>query len=149
MRGRMPSTSRGVNALFTSPRSRVWSGGSRNSNWCGIARKTWRAAARYSSGSHSSPGGGPIRVADMRDRKSTRLNSSHTVISYAVFCLKKKISQRTESKRPGRRRPRRKEQVQTVDDPDTVNGSRRHLSRRRQELGTRNGELVREKVIYR
>src|SRR5436190_17178170 len=28
---------------------------------------------------------------DWRDRKSTRLNSSHTVISYAVFCLKKKI----------------------------------------------------------
>src|SRR5260221_6616150 len=27
-----------------------------------------------------------------RDRKSTRLNSSHTVISYAVFCLKKKTS---------------------------------------------------------
>src|SRR5438132_8625875 len=27
---------------------------------------------------------------DARDRKSTRLNSSHTVISYAVFCLKKK-----------------------------------------------------------
>src|SRR5438034_6132222 len=26
----------------------------------------------------------------MEDRKSTRLNSSHTVISYAVFCLKKK-----------------------------------------------------------
>src|SRR5438132_5780790 len=26
------------------------------------------------------------------DRKSTRLNSSHTVISYAVFCLKKKKS---------------------------------------------------------
>src|SRR5438034_8650878 len=28
------------------------------------------------------------------DRKSTRLNSSHTVISYAVFCLKKKTSVR-------------------------------------------------------
>src|SRR5256885_13273352 len=28
----------------------------------------------------------------VRDRKSTRLNSSHLVISYAVFCLKKKIS---------------------------------------------------------
>src|SRR6266566_1490506 len=28
--------------------------------------------------------------ADIRDRKSTRLNSSHLVISYAVFCLKKK-----------------------------------------------------------
>src|SRR5438034_2747637 len=29
-------------------------------------------------------------LVDPRDRKSTRLNSSHTVISYAVFCLKKK-----------------------------------------------------------
>src|SRR5437588_8537723 len=28
---------------------------------------------------------------DPQDRKSTRLNSSHTVISYAVFCLKKQI----------------------------------------------------------
>src|SRR2546430_9068977 len=28
----------------------------------------------------------------LRDRKSTRLNSSHSQISYAVFCLKKKIS---------------------------------------------------------
>src|SRR5947207_8792882 len=28
-----------------------------------------------------------------RDRKSTRLNSSHTVISYAVFCLKKKTNE--------------------------------------------------------
>src|SRR5437588_8941002 len=28
--------------------------------------------------------------SEHRDRKSTRLNSSHTVISYAVFCLKKK-----------------------------------------------------------
>src|SRR5438132_3902852 len=30
------------------------------------------------------------RSALLLDRKSTRLNSSHTVISYAVFCLKKK-----------------------------------------------------------
>src|SRR5438034_4411947 len=30
----------------------------------------------------------------LKDRKSTRLNSSHTVISYAVFCLKKKNSRR-------------------------------------------------------
>src|SRR3954465_5512849 len=29
------------------------------------------------------------RSADPLDRKSTRLNSSHTIISYAVFCLKK------------------------------------------------------------
>src|SRR5436190_2841595 len=33
-----------------------------------------------------SAGTGPV----VSDRKSTRLNSSHTVISYAVFCLKKK-----------------------------------------------------------
>src|SRR5256885_6358609 len=32
------------------------------------------------------------RTARHRDRKSTRLNSSHLVISYAVFCLKKKIN---------------------------------------------------------
>src|SRR5438034_8189882 len=31
-----------------------------------------------------------LQVARPQDRKSTRLNSSHTVISYAVFCLKKK-----------------------------------------------------------
>src|SRR5438034_10764454 len=31
-------------------------------------------------------------VSNGRDRKSTRLNSSYTVISYAVFCLKKKKS---------------------------------------------------------
>src|SRR5437870_7596401 len=32
-------------------------------------------------------------TSDFRDRKSTRLNSSHVAISYAVFCLKKKIIQ--------------------------------------------------------
>src|SRR3989442_4335680 len=34
--------------------------------------------------------GGGNQVALRRDRKSTRLNSSHVRISYAVFCLKKK-----------------------------------------------------------
>src|SRR5256885_9456546 len=33
-----------------------------------------------------------------QDRKSTRLNSSHLVISYAVFCLKKKKKERSASK---------------------------------------------------
>src|SRR5690625_6990558 len=32
----------------------------------------------------------PIQVGIKADRKSTRLNSSHVAISYAVFCLKKK-----------------------------------------------------------
>src|SRR5256886_8117002 len=35
---------------------------------------------------------GYAHAADLRDRKSTRLNSSHSQISYAVFCLKKKKS---------------------------------------------------------
>src|SRR5205807_7423962 len=35
--------------------------------------------------------------AHVRDRKSTRLNSSHLVISYAVFCLKKKKKTYTSS----------------------------------------------------
>src|SRR5260221_8435968 len=46
---------------------------------------------------HGSGGIGPGRpdmqggtLRHLEDRKSTRLNSSHTVISYAVFCLKKK-----------------------------------------------------------
>src|SRR3712207_5537495 len=34
----------------------------------------------------------PPRLFDGTDRKSTRLNSSHANISYAVFCLKKKIT---------------------------------------------------------
>src|SRR5438132_2843896 len=36
------------------------------------------------------------------DRKSTRLNSSHTVISYAVFCLKKKTTNHSLKRRAGR-----------------------------------------------
>src|SRR5260221_8364865 len=35
-------------------------------------------------------GQGLVALQHKGDRKSTRLNSSHTVISYAVFCLKKK-----------------------------------------------------------
>src|SRR5699024_6521333 len=40
-------------------------------------------------------GGEPANARDLgsRDRKSTRLNSSHVSISYAVFCLKKKKQQ--------------------------------------------------------
>src|SRR3989449_7880009 len=39
------------------------------------------------------------RVARARDRKSTRLNSSHGYISYAVFCLKKKKKEQTYLRR--------------------------------------------------
>src|SRR5437667_8823978 len=41
------------------------------------------------------PGAGDRR----QDRKSTRLNSSHITISYAVFCLKKKKKKQTKKKR--------------------------------------------------
>src|SRR2546426_9267751 len=37
----------------------------------------------------------PATGRAVRDRKSTRLNSSHLVISYAVFCLKKKKKKQT------------------------------------------------------
>src|SRR3712207_9023977 len=37
------------------------------------------------------PSGGALPYRRSTDRKSTRLNSSHANISYAVFCLKKKI----------------------------------------------------------
>src|SRR5256885_12817464 len=40
-----------------------------------------------------------ITLPKWRDRKSTRLNSSHLVISYAVFCLKKKKKQQLTSHR--------------------------------------------------
>src|SRR2546430_11762942 len=48
--------------------------------------------------SQSQEGPGPLlRLGDrlLRDRKSTRLNSSHSQISYAVFCLKKKKKKNT------------------------------------------------------
>src|SRR3712207_7447323 len=38
------------------------------------------------------PGSEHRVIVEVRDRKSTRLNSSHANISYAVFCLKKKNS---------------------------------------------------------
>src|SRR5437588_7596273 len=42
----------------------------------------------------------PLIQTTFTDRKSTRLNSSHTVISYAVFCLKKKKNKRNEHQPP-------------------------------------------------
>src|SRR5690606_41622353 len=49
--------------------------------------------------------GGPDGVARGQDRKSTRLNSSHVKISYAVFCLKKKNADPAAAPRRGRVRP--------------------------------------------
>src|SRR5574340_1454419 len=49
---------------------------------------------------HGRCGGGP-RIPCRPDRKSTRLNSSHQKISYAVFCLKKKKEEVVEGRRGG------------------------------------------------
>src|SRR5256885_5673128 len=46
---------------------------------------------------HDAVGVQKFSIGKCRDRKSTRLNSSHLVISYAVFCLKKKINQPIQS----------------------------------------------------
>src|SRR5438105_8599873 len=43
-------------------------------------------------------GGDPKELQVEKDRKSTRLNSSHEWISYAVFCLKKKKNKKKNSK---------------------------------------------------
>src|SRR3954466_4662083 len=52
-----------------------------------LFRSRRRAIRTRRCGSRAAAGGSPAA----RDRKSTRLNSSHTIISYAVFCLKKNI----------------------------------------------------------
>src|SRR2546430_11093698 len=51
-----------------------------------------KPAAREVRTAPTMPPAGPDRIASLpwKDRKSTRLNSSHSQISYAVFCLKKK-----------------------------------------------------------
>src|SRR5256885_7188095 len=53
-------------------------------SFIGCASRRSRASPRATRGVRAAHAGG------LRDRKSTRLNSSHLVISYAVFCLKKK-----------------------------------------------------------
>src|SRR5256885_8860987 len=55
------------------------------SPWC-----SWSAGPRDPARRSGSRRAGDGGEGDRRDRKSTRLNSSHLVISYAVFCLKKK-----------------------------------------------------------
>src|SRR5256885_9637604 len=45
---------------------------------------------RLTRNGHTLVGSDDMRIPGNADRKSTRLNSSHLVISYAVFCLKKK-----------------------------------------------------------
>src|SRR5258707_10098640 len=54
------------------------------------ARPSVGRRARRDRRRHTGSGGTDRRARGRTDRKSTRLNSSHANISYAVFCLKKK-----------------------------------------------------------
>src|SRR5690349_23238734 len=63
----------------------------------GGAQRLDRRAARHDGNADLDP---PRRRRHRhQDRKSTRLNSSHVEISYAVFCLKKKKKKRKEKER--------------------------------------------------
>src|SRR6266566_220433 len=52
----------------------------------------FRSVFSWRHGTAQALGSGSPNPQPKTDRKSTRLNSSHLVISYAVFCLKKKIN---------------------------------------------------------
>src|SRR5438445_7479706 len=60
----------------------------------------------------------PRRAEVERDRKSTRLNSSHANISYAVFCLKKKKKKKTKKNK------KKKTQIKTKDYDSATNRRR-------------------------
>src|SRR5690349_22902151 len=64
-----------------------------------LRRRACDGIARAGTTSRHRVGGG-LRG----DRKSTRLNSSHVEISYAVFCLKKKKKKKKQSKQVRKRR---------------------------------------------
>src|SRR5574339_718591 len=49
-----------------------------------------------------------LPVAPQEDRKSTRLNSSHQAISYAVFCLKKKKKKKEKKKKKKKKKSKKK-----------------------------------------
>src|SRR3712207_8473955 len=66
-------------------------------------------AETVADGHHQQPGSRVVDVVvadaegaadDLEDRKSTRLNSSHANISYAVFCLQKKITNCVDTSYP-------------------------------------------------
>src|SRR5256885_13214826 len=64
-----------------------------------LFRSPARAPVAVRAAVHRAGLGGDRHPAQREDRKSTRLNSSHLVISYAVFCLKKKKNEYTNALR--------------------------------------------------
>src|SRR5438034_7192791 len=78
------------------------------------------------------------------DRKSTRLNSSHTVISYAVFCLKKKKKKEKQHHRNKKNSNIKKgKKIKTIENKhsdDIVLNSIKHR---------RNNNITKQKTIIR
>src|SRR2546426_6822168 len=70
------------------------------------AERAIGTSRQFDGGGRAGASAQPVR----RDRKSTRLNSSHLVISYAVFCLKKKKRSRASTV-PNTARRRRSRQA--------------------------------------
>src|SRR5947208_13333987 len=67
----------------------------RSQNGFRASRRVWQASLFVTAHNRNNTTGFVRRFGNsisgrQRDRKSTRLNSSHQIISYAVFCLKKK-----------------------------------------------------------
>src|SRR5262245_64155955 len=63
-----------------------------------VPRRATATPARACADEAATPPAPPVQARG-RDRKSTRLNSSHLGISYAVFCLKKKKQQQLKHKK--------------------------------------------------
>src|SRR2546427_3714251 len=85
-----------------------------------------------------------VETTPRRDRKSTRLNSSHSQISYAVFCLKKKKkTTRTDQQQPRRLRalPVRSLRTRSFHD-DPLCTPHRNLDMHRDIRGTDSGARV-------
>src|SRR5207244_5164661 len=65
--------------------------GDYSASYSGATDGMYRVVSRYPAQNAAAASGAVTYAAPkVRDRKSTRLNSSHQIISYAVFCLKKK-----------------------------------------------------------
>src|SRR2546429_2846423 len=62
---------------------------------CGLHPQRMEVAAHFAMGLGTAGLGDDLHDAAAGDRKSTRLNSSHGYISYAVFCLKKKNTKKS------------------------------------------------------
>src|SRR5256885_13201337 len=76
--------------LFRSTRIEKVAGGDAKNLWMGTFHSVFARILRSEATRIGYQSNFTIYDSDDSDRKSTRLNSSHLVISYAVFCLKKK-----------------------------------------------------------